>query len=331
MLYIESDDPKAVFDAAGEFFNSRREQPEQVDRLPVAAQSPASLAVDNQPAAEVSIDPAPSSAKPKRKYARRAKAATATAAPSSAKQAKALTPTGGTSRERAVAYLKKIGRPEKKSVVAKACGIPLPSAAWTFSKPEFTSPARGLVDLADRSEPWAGDDDPEDGCTSEASAHPPPDNLHEETHSPQPDPPQDVEATLAETGGNDAADYVEPDDADDEPFADDPPFDPLAASSPMRLPAPTAPPPVRRKPGRPPKSAGKPAEQFVSPITEIAATSTAVDHAAAAVRAELAVADRPLSLAKLAGLTRFNHAVLAQALNDPAFECEGGKYRLKEN
>jgi hypothetical protein len=271
MLYIESDDPKAVFDAAGEFFNSRREQPEQVDRLPVAAQSPASLAVDNQPAAEVSIDPAPSSAKPKRKYARRAKAATATAAPSSAKQAKALTPTGGTSRERAVAYLKKIGRPEKKSVVAKACGIPLPSAAWTFSKPEFTSPARGLVDLADRSEPWAGDDDPEDGCTSEAPAHPPP---------------------------------IEP-------------------PRPMAAPLPTPEPkPERRKPGPKPKPA-------VS--CEDIGGSSARAQAVAAVCVELSLSDRPLSLAKLAGLTKFRHSVLAQALNDPAFECEGGKYRLKEN
>jgi hypothetical protein len=266
MLYIESDDPKAVFDAAGEFFNSRREQPEQVDRLPVAAQSPASLAVDNQPAAEVSIDPAPSSAKPKRKYARRAKAATATAAPSSAKQAKALTPTGGTSRERAVAYLKKIGRPEKKSVVAKACGIPLPSAAWTFSKPEFTSPARGLVDLADRSEPWAGDDDPEDGCTSEASAHPPP------------EPPRPM--------------------------------------------APPAPKPERRKPGPKPRQNES--------IDDMKTAAGPVDAAIAAIRVELSLVERPLSLNSLIAATKFPRHVVAEALKDKAFAPLMGGYVLAE-
>jgi hypothetical protein len=179
-------------------------------------------------------------------------------------------PAGATGRERAIAYLRHLGRPEKRSAVARACGISAGASTAIFRHKAFQLTDAGLVTLADGS----GDD--EDGCTTAAPPHPPP---AVETVRVEP-----VNTTLR--------------------------------------PAAAPPPPVeRRKPGPKPKP-------DPSSIDSIVTTSSALDYAVGAIRAELAIADRPLSLNKLLALTKFPRHVVAAALENKGFEPVDGGYVL---
>lgn len=111
------------------------------------------------------------------------------------------------------------------------------------------------------------------------------------------------------------------DDADVDDGADDD-AEPEQVESPLRR---VERPPLKPRRSKPPQTAG---ERLQLP-NFTAHVSSAADRAADVAAAELCVADRPLSLAKLARLTKFDPEFLATALKDDSrFESTPDGYQL---